>query len=187
VADGDAALKAAIPTYAEAMFGRVNPQSDPRTPITKALAKSVRVHLSPEQADRYQKELDQRTAAQRRFAVSNLVVMVDKVLLLSADQRSQLEKVLETNWDNTWYEISIYAMNNFYPPMPDARITPILTSAQQDVWRGIAKGNVRFGFNLGVINGVDLPDDVWDDDPPKPADGRRAVQDKAIPKAVEKK
>jgi hypothetical protein len=185
-ADGDAALKAAIPTYAEAMFGRTNNQTNPRTPITSALARSARVHLSAEQAERYQAELDQRVAAQKRCAVSSLVVMVDKVLLLSAEQRLQLEKVLESNWDNSWYEISVYATNGYYPPMPDAKIVPILTPAQQDVWRGIAKGNVRFGFTLGITQMVDVPDDAWDDTPPKPADGKRIVQDKAIPKAMDK-
>src|SRR5436190_11113190 len=73
-ADGEAALKAAIPTYAEAMFGRTNNQTNPRTPITSALARSARAHLSPEQAERYQTELDQRVAAQRRCATSSLVV-----------------------------------------------------------------------------------------------------------------
>ena len=93
---------------------------------------------------------------------------------------------MESNWDNSWYEISIYATNGYYPPMPDAKITPLLTPAQQEVWRGIAKGNVRFGFTLGINQKVDMPDDAWDDAPPKPADSKRIVQDKAIPKAMDK-
>ena len=55
--------------------------------MAEALAKSVRAHLSPDQAARYQKEIDERAAAHKQAVVLNLVVMVDRALVLTSEQR----------------------------------------------------------------------------------------------------
>src|SRR5262249_12301222 len=64
-AEGEGAVKATIKAFALNMRGmqRGGPsgeESDPRKPIADALAKSVRKTLTPEQAARYEKELEQR-------------------------------------------------------------------------------------------------------------------------------
>jgi hypothetical protein len=71
--------------------------------------------------------------------------------------------------------------------MPDAKILPILSETQQTIWRGIPKGNVGFGFDLGAVQWIAVGDGAWGDVPvpavPKPAAGKL----KAIPKAGAKK
>ena len=61
------------------------------------------------------------------------------------------------------------------------------SGAQKTVWRGIAKGNINFGFNLGFAQGVEIEDEVWDDDPPRKNPGRKAGPGQGVPKAEEKR
>lgn len=191
-ADGEPVLKATIKKFAVHMRGGPGEQSDPRTPIADALAKSVQAALSPEQAARYQKELDQRAAARKRVVLLNLVAKVDKVLVLSIEQRDKLGKILDNKWTDSWDQTQMLMyVGQHFPPMPDTEILPILTESQKVVWRGIPKGNIRFGFNLGFVQGIEIEEEVWDDDPPKQnperADGKAPVKDKGTPKPLEKK
>jgi hypothetical protein len=168
-ADMEPALKAITRIFALQMHGlqrgaAVQDQSDPRKPIADELAKSVRANLPADKAAKYEKELQQRAAARKKTVVVNMVAMVDKVLVLTPDQRDKLADVFEKNWTDSWHQLQ-YLMygRQYFPQMPDAKILPLLTEAQKVVWRGIPKGNVRFGFNMGNVPGVDLDDEVWDE------------------------
>ena len=190
-ADSEAALKATIRTFALNMHKPVD-QSDPRAPIAEVLVKSVRTTLAPEQAARYQRELDQRAAARKRAALLSLVAKVDKVLILTAEQRVKLSEILENNWNDAWNHTQLLMLGSqYFPAMPDSKILPILRDIQEDVWRGISKGNIRFGFNLGNVQGIEIEEEVWDDDRPlenpERADGKAAVKGKETTKPVEKK
>jgi hypothetical protein len=173
-ADAEPALKATIKKLAVNMRGKMAvEESDPRAPIVDALAKSVRTTLSPEQAARYQKELDQRAAARKQVALLNLVAKVDKVLVLTTEQRDQLAKVLENKWPKSWNQpemLQVLMWNDQYFPqkMPDTEILLILTENQKTVWRGIPKVDVRFGFHLGIVQGIEVGDEVWNEDQAKP-------------------
>jgi hypothetical protein len=189
--EGEAALKATIRTFAFNVRKPAEP-SDPRTPIAEALVQSVRTTLSPEQAARYQRELDQRAAARKRAALLSLVAKVDKVLILTAEQRVKLSEILENNWNDAWNQTQLLMVGyQYFPAMPDSKIFPILRDIQEDVWRGIPKGNVRFGFNLGNVQGIEIEDEVWDDDRPVQNPERRdsngAVTGKETTKPGEKK
>jgi hypothetical protein len=73
----------------------------------------------------------------------------------------------------------------YFPAMPDAKILPILSDAQRDVWRGLPKPTVRFGVSLPSNAAGDIGDEVWDDQPPKkpsPAGGKAAPEAKGTPK-----
>ncbi|HEX4589669.1 MAG TPA: hypothetical protein VH120_07050 [Gemmataceae bacterium] len=168
--DADPAMKVAIRNFAQAMRGGIarGDQNDPRMPITEAIAKSVKATLSPEQANRYQKELDERRAARKRLVVANLVAMIDRVVILRPDQREKLGEVLAENWDNSWDQLQLLMYGGqYFPAMPDAKIRPILSEAQQTVWRGIPKGNVHFGVNFGFVQGIEFDDELWDGEAPK--------------------
>jgi hypothetical protein len=167
--EAEAGKKGAARAFALQMRGLSRNETDPRSPITDAIAKSVKENLSPEQAARYQKELDERVAFHKRLFVNNLVAMVDRLLILRPDQREQIGKVLRDNWDESWQMQILMYGGQYLPTMPDAKITPILTDAQRQVWRGIAKNNVRFGVGglLGFVQGMEIEDEVWDDGPPK--------------------
>src|SRR5262249_6107601 len=93
-AEAEPAMKAAVRAFAQSMRGIARDQKDPHAPLTEAIAKSVRAHLSPEQATRYQKELDLRVAARKRLVVNNLVAMIDRILILRPDQRDKLGEIL---------------------------------------------------------------------------------------------
>ena len=68
---------------------------DPRKPIAQAIAKSVGKILSPDLEARYQKELDQREAANKRVIVLGFVAQADKILALTPDQRLKFGKILD--------------------------------------------------------------------------------------------
>jgi hypothetical protein len=171
-ADTEPALKAATRDFALKMRqGRAIESFDPRTLLTDALAQAVRTTLSPEQAARYQEELDQRAAARKRFVLRNLVAKVDKVLLLTAEQRDKLGALLEDNWKESWNQPQMLMHGHYFPPMPDVEMRLLLTEAQRNVWAGVQK-NVRFGFDLGIVQGIEIEDEVWDDDQPQEPPGQ---------------
>ena len=172
-ADSEPAMKSALHEYVKQMTGRNRAKlasANPRQTIVDAVTKAVDKHLSPEQAARYQKEVAARTVALKRLAVDNLAAMVDKALFLSKEQRLKLVDILENNWDERWSITQYYTnQGRWFPPMPDAKILPLLTEPQQAVWKGIAKNQVNFGLGGfgGLGNGADLDDDPWPEDGPK--------------------
>ncbi len=197
-AESEAAMKEANKDYARRLYNykvaRKRSQgfaaSDPQASIAKNLAKSVRETLSVEQAARYQKELDLRTESQKRAVVLNLVAKIDEVLFLSTEQRTKLGAILESHWSDSMNQPDILKTENMYfPPMPDAEILPLLTEAQATVWRQIPKGNIFQGFGIGIMRGIELGEEIWDEDRPPaiPPAGKTAVKLQGTPKAAEKK
>jgi hypothetical protein len=190
-ANGDAIIKSAIRKYVQAMQGRGGDQFDPRESMAKEIAKSVRETLSPEQSARYEKEIELRTAARKRLVFRNLVAMTDRILVFRPDQREKLSEILAANWDESWNQTQILMYGGqYFPPLPDAKIEPILTDVQRTVWRGIHKNQVRFGINFGFVPGIDIEDEAWDEgrpaaSPAKPDDKNRP-KNGAAPKAAEK-
>jgi hypothetical protein len=187
-ADGEPVLKETIKKFAVIAYRQVE-KPYPRELIADALLKLVRTTLSPEQAARYQKELDQRSAARKRAVVQNLVAKVDHALVLTAEQRGKLAEILENNWQDSWNKTQLFMYDQPFPNMPDAKILPILTETQRIVWQSIPK-SVNFGFDLGTVRGIELEEEVWDDDrplnPPNRRDGRAAVKNEGTTKPVEK-
>src|SRR5262249_4102687 len=74
--ESELGLKDAIRSLLVAQYtGNVGAWSDMRAPIAAVVARSVRATLSAEQAARYDKELELRTAARKRAVVLNLVAL----------------------------------------------------------------------------------------------------------------
>jgi hypothetical protein len=182
-ADTEPSIKEAIRTLLiAANTGNVGAQADARAPIATLVARSVQATLSREQAARYDKEVELRTAARKRAAVLNLVAMMDKVLGLNAQQRDEITKILTNNWTESWGQTQMLMMAGTYlPTLPDAKILPLLSDAQRDIWRGVPKTNARFGFNMSTIPLVPIDDEVWDDEPGQKK--REPAGGKAAPKA----
>src|SRR5439155_99924 len=135
-ADGEAAVKATMRMCAVNSIGPAGGALDPRLRLANYLATSVQAVLSPEQAARYQQELNQRAAARKAALVLNLVAKIDKALLLSADQRVQLRAILQDNWHDSWNQTQFLTLTlQYVPNLPDAKILPILTQTQKQVWR----------------------------------------------------
>src|SRR5262249_31244635 len=192
-ADGEAALKATIRAFAVDARGLGGDTPDPRLRITNYLAMSVQGVLSPEQAARYREELNQRAAARRAAMILNLVAKIDKALLLSTQQRVQLRAVLQNHWHDSWNQTQFLTLTlQYVPNLPDAKILPVLTQTQKQVWRTLPRtDNVRFGFNLGVVQGIAMDEEVWDGERPgkkrEEPDGQAGVPVKGPAKPVEKK
>jgi len=184
-ADGEPALQATIAKFAATWRRPVaNVQAGLRPLILEALVRSVRSTLAPEQSARYQKELDDRSAARKQVMVLNLVGKIDSILLLSAEQRVKLGEILQSNWNDTWsQEQWLTIVNSRLPPMPDDKILPVLTETQKQLWRAIPKGNIRFGFNPGLLPGIELGEEVW----PERGNDQAASKGKDSSKSVEKK
>ncbi len=145
-------------------------QADPRETLSAELEKALQRTLTPEQAAAYKKERDLRTAAQRRAVVKTLIVMMDRHLVLSAEQRDKLHEVLDKNWNDSWYTYVVRYGGNYFPAMPDAKILPLLNDDQKAIWNGMQKPNIFFGFyGLGIGDVAEF-EETWDDDKPaKPA------------------
>jgi hypothetical protein len=167
--------------------GRFNRSLDPRIPIAEAVAKSVAKIVPAEQAARYQKEVDERDRSRKQTVVLNLVAKMDRILVLTVEQREKLTKILEKNWKGSWELQTLVYGGQYFPQMPDAEITPLLTESQKTVWRGVQKG-INFGFQAGMLPGLELGEEVWDNGPGDPAAAGKAVTgDKPAGKLVEKR
>jgi hypothetical protein len=183
-AETEPSMKEAMRTFARSMRSGGTENDDPRVPMTRAITKSVTANLSPEQAARYQKELDLRVVARKRVFVTNLVAMIDRIVILRPEQRDQLAKVLTDNWDESWQMQILMYGGQYLPALPNAKIQPILSEAQRQVWQGVAnRGNVRFGGgqSLNFVQGVEVDDEVWENDLPKPAGKKPASKDPPEP------
>jgi hypothetical protein len=168
-ADGEKELKAAIhevaQLWAEAQQGRRQGNAqwpDTRKVLATQIVKSVKTRISSEAAARYQKEIDARDEARKRVTRLNLLAAMDRKLLLSAEQRDKLDAILDKNWHSSWGQLQMLMQDGqYFPQMPDDKIFPILTESQKTVWRGIQKGNVFFGFELNMFQGVEPDEEEW--------------------------
>lgn len=147
--------------------------SDCRQQMVSDLLISVARHLSTEQLAAYRSELAARAEARRRVAVYVTTARIDRKLMLSSDQREQVRKMLDQDWDVSWNaaEMLMYG-GHYFPDVPDAKLTPLLSAAQEKVWRTVSQqGEENWGFNPGMNQPVALPDEQWEDnDPPGAAD-----------------
>ncbi len=169
-AEGDPSVKAALREYVKRFTGgnggKIS-QANPNQIMTDAITKAVDKHLPPEKAARYQKELIARTAAYKRMAVDNLAAMVDKTLFLSTEQRTKLVDILGNNWDESWHQSQYFTnYGQWFPPMPDAKILPILTESQRVVWKGVTKNDIQFGIGGRFGDGNNLDEEPWPEDAP---------------------
>lgn len=192
-ADGEPALDATIKKFA-ALWHRpvANEQSDPRTLVVEALAKSVQAILSPQQAARYKQELDLRAAARKRVTALNLVTKIDHLLVLTPEQRVKLGDILQKNWNDSWNQDQWLTIGNrYFPSMPDDKILPVLSETQKKVWSDTSKGNIHFGFYPSFLHGIELDEEVWDaEKAPKDREraiGQAAAKSKDNSKRVERK
>jgi hypothetical protein len=166
-AAGEAELKEVVQTCSEywrrqRQGGRVPGENGPevRKLIAAGIAKSVKSILSPEQAARYQEELDGREAARRHVVLAKIVASVDRRLILTADQRAKLAAVLEKNWRPWWGHLFL-RFGDVVPQLADEQVLPILNEAQKVVWQKTTKMHAWMGFELDYYQLLEIGDEVW--------------------------
>lgn len=172
-AAGDVSLKATVKKFADVQKkmqqGGFQPGGqpewpDPRKLIADGLARSVQQTLSVDQAKRYQVELEKRAAARKRVALINLVVKIDRDLVLSAEQRNQLTERLNSNWKDVWgqqLEVFLYG-DQYLPVLPDDQVLPILSEKQKEIWQGTPKNQNTIGgwAGFGFIQPVEIEEEL---------------------------
>ena len=180
---GEDAVKAAARACAEAQQGmnngrpfNQNAAPDPRKIIQDRLTEAVAAHLPADRADRWRAEVRSRDDDRKRGTVVNLVAVLDRDLVLSADQREKLVRAMMANWDDAWnqsLEMLQYG-SQFFPKVPDALIGDILTQTQREAWNAMPKNQSIF-FGIGFVgNGVMVDADALAEEfrvEPKAGDG----------------
>ena len=144
---------------------------DARKQLREGMLAAAKAKLPPEQFARYEAELDKRLKDQRQAIMLNLVASMDKILILSPEQRTKLGDSLLEHWDERVFpsleNVVNYESNSYFPNIPDQYITPVLGEAQQKAWRGIQKvtfgQSFNFNFNNGMANGAE-PEDADEDE-----------------------
>jgi hypothetical protein len=135
--------------------------NDLRGSVQQKLGELVRTHLSPEQARRFETEIQMRSATLRHACACNLVVALDQELSLSEWQRQKLCTELADNWDDSWTTTVVLGSTNalgFLPNVPDELVVPYLDAAQRTLWNSLAKrGNMVWGGAAAAFLGMGAP------------------------------
>jgi hypothetical protein len=164
--EGGKALKQAALKMAQFQNGiqqrgrAANVMPDARKVASDAVALAAKERLSPEQFDRYKLEITARSKVQREAEVLHLVALLDRLLLLSKDQRDKLQETLQSHWDETNFPsldtANIY--EGYYPMINNIYLNPILDADQRKIWNAATKisyAAVR-NFNINNNNGMAL-------------------------------
>jgi len=142
------------------MRGQANTTPDAGKLLQEGLALVIKKHLAPEQYARYRSEFEKRSANRKQAALSFLVDVLDRDLVLSSQQREKVTESLSSHWDDGWCMYMEYILygNQFYPTTLDQYVTPLLNDNQKKVWQGVQKVQGFWGFgNMmgGMINDGD--------------------------------
>lgn len=146
---------------------------NPRLSVTDSLLNVVKKHLTPEQAGAYQREVTARREAFNKVVVSITTTKLDRKLQLTPDQRVKVVAVLTSDWDGSGVNMqSLMYGDQYFPDLPDGKLTPLLTERQKKVWRTVGQQTqVFWGFNMGINQVVAIEDEVWDEEAnEKPSD-----------------
>lgn len=145
---------------------RDSSDNDTRKPVSEGLLQSAKRHLSLVQVAKYESELAERNHAHKDVAILVTAAKLDEKLVLNTEQRSQVTKVLGENWNKSWGSVQTMMYGSqYFPNIPDQKITPLLTARQKKVLRTLNQQNrVFFGFNVGMNQGIVIPDEQWEDE-----------------------
>lgn len=132
---------------------------NPTERIQQEMTKALRPIVSAEQHAAYVEETEQRDRFNREAAVAVAVVLLDRQLMLSDQQRSKLTSRLLDQWKEAEsIPIQMYVSNpQYFPELPEVVVQSELDAAQLAVWRSLNK--TRFPLYIGTF-----AMDVWEED-----------------------
>lgn len=137
--------------------GRGNPNaamlSNPRGAVGRLLLLAVDGLLSAEQKERYAEEDRRRKDYLKQTTILNMVVLIDKRLVLTVQQREQLIESLTKNWDPSWsgaLQHLISSNNDYLPRIQDKHVVKFLGDKQKVLWQGIQKVGFGISGNFGI-------------------------------------
>ena len=154
--------------------------NDTRKPVSEGLLESAKRHLSPDQVAKYDNELAERNTALKDVSILVTAAKLDEKLVLNTEQRSHVTRVLGENWNESWGSVQMMMNGNrYFPNIPDQKIIPHLSATQKKVLRTLNQRNrVFFGFNVGMNQGIVIPDEQWEDED-KATEAGSATNDKS--------
>jgi len=133
---------------------------DPRGMTKRLVRSAVDTVLSPEQKVQYAEEDRRRDEHLKGATIMNLVILVDRHMMLTSKQREQLAESLTKNWDPSWSRMLRYLLSDTYryiPQITEKHVVPLLTAEQKVVWQSISKtstssyGSYSFGNTPAII------------------------------------
>src|SRR5262249_34560029 len=132
------------------------------------LADVIKAKFPAETSDLYSKELAARKGQRREMIVENIVALLDKKLVLTAEQRETIGKsllaTLPALQTRQWQ--MFMSDSDYIPVIPENCLLPHLRESQRDVWQNLPNRAVSFGFdpfdstpfgNLGIPAVPPLP------------------------------
>lgn len=128
--------------------GRQPVNANPSSAIDHALEAVAKEILSQEQRDRLKREARKRQEFEKRVGVRNIIVLLDKRLILTAPQRSQFMKKLQEGWQNHWatqVQNLVHGQETI-PKIHDKIVLPILNERQQKIWKDLQKNQQNHFF-----------------------------------------
>ncbi len=137
----------------------------------------MKKNLSADQWSRYDAEMQKRDANRKSATIRYFVDAIDRELYLTPEQCDRLEAALQKHWDSGWtmYLENHLFGNRYYPMSIDPIVTPLLSDAQRNVWGGVPKVGVYWGFSgmlAGFANDMDALE-VELGEPARRGQGRR--------------
>lgn len=140
------------------------PDSNTRKPFADDLLSSAKRHLTADQVAAYERELAARDRDHKQMAVLVTAAKIDHKLVLSAEQRKRVTKMLNEDWDVSWGAAQMLMYEGqYFPDVPDSKLTPLLTSSQEKIWRTVnQQGQEFWGLNVGMNQAIALPEEKWD-------------------------
>ena len=132
----------------------------PNERMDKSLSEAVDRELDDARANKYKKEVLARREFKKTAIVEVLTAGFDTLLILTPEQRADVQEVLRGKWKPEWENSSQYLMNNgirYVPGIPKSEIRKLLTDEQGEVFKSIRwqpqngvqyfNGFDMFGFN----------------------------------------
>jgi hypothetical protein len=145
------------------LAGQAGAGHSARQMLQGALGESIQSEFSKGVAKNYTDELANRTQSSKQMVVDTLLVMLDKRLILTDEQRGDISKSLMEHFDETWSGSlpTLITNQQYLPNIPDACIVPHLRDSQRAVWQSLPNRNVQFGFDNfdtdPTVNLIQLP------------------------------
>jgi hypothetical protein len=143
--------------------------SNPIKMLQEALLETAKEKLPAEMSQKLADELAKRADYRKHAMIDNLVVILDKKLGLTQQQRTDIANSLAADWDDSWApQLQIFMFDqDIIPRFPDKCISPHLQPAQKTTWDNLPNKNIQFAvdaFEVDPITGGAINDTDSDDD-----------------------
>jgi hypothetical protein len=117
--------------------------------LDENIAEVIKAKFPDSASASYSKELSSRASQRREMIVENIVAMLDKKLVLTADQRDAIGKSLIANMpDAQMPQLQILSSDgDSIPIIPENCLLPHLRDSQRTVWQNLPNRAVQYGFD----------------------------------------